>query len=58
MLIHPCCTLYGVIIGTKKYEDKYNFLFLLGAGISDWTSNSSVLIFYEFINAHDIALIK
>ena len=35
MLIHPCRDLSGVIVGTEQYEDKSNFIFLLGDGISD-----------------------
>ena len=34
MLIHPCCALYGVIVGTKQDEDKSNFLFLVVSGMS------------------------
>ena len=33
MLIHPCRALSGVIVGTEQDEDKYNFLFLIGAGM-------------------------
>ena len=33
MLIHTCRALYGVILGTKQYEDKSIFIFLIGAGI-------------------------
>ena len=35
MLIRPCRALSGVIVVTDQDEDKSNFLFILGAGISD-----------------------
>ena len=35
MMIHPFHTLAGVIVDTKKDEDKYNLIFLLGPGIYD-----------------------
>ena len=35
MLIHPWHDLSGVIVDTEKYEDKSDFIFLLGAGIYD-----------------------
>ena len=34
VLIHPCHDLSGVIVDTKQDEDKYNFIFLIGAGMS------------------------
>ena len=34
MMIHPCCDLSGVIVGTDQDEDKSNFIFLIGDGIS------------------------
>ena len=34
MLVHCCHSLSGVIFDTNKDEDKFNFIFLLGAGIS------------------------
>ena len=34
VLIRPCNALSDVIVDTNQYEDKSNFLFLLGAGIS------------------------
>ena len=34
MPIHPCRDLAGVIFGTEQDEYKYNFIFLIGAGIS------------------------
>ena len=34
MPIHPCRDLSSVIVGTEQDEDKSNFLFLIGAGIS------------------------
>ena len=34
MLIHNCRALSGVIVGTDQDEDKSNFLFLIGDGIS------------------------
>ena len=34
MLINTCHDLSGVIVDTKQDEDNYNFIFLLGAGIS------------------------
>ena len=55
MLIHPCPALSGVIVGTNQYEDKSNFIFLVGAEMSGWTSNSSALYFPGFIQAHAIA---
>ena len=58
MLIHPCHALTGVIADTEKDEYKYNFIFLLGAGISDWNSNSSALYFSGFIHAYAIGFIK
>ena len=42
----------------KKDEDNCNFLFLLGARISDWTSNYSALYFLGFIHAHAITFLK
>ena len=33
MQINPCSAMYGVIVGTKQDEDKYNFIFLIGAGL-------------------------
>ena len=35
MLINPCHDLYDVIVDTEQDEDKSNFIFLLGYGISD-----------------------
>ena len=35
MLIRTCHALSGVIVDNEEDEDKSNFLFLLGAGISD-----------------------
>ena len=35
ILIHPWHDLSGVIVDTEKYEDKSDFIFLLGAGIYD-----------------------
>ena len=58
MLVHTCYALYGVIFDTNKYEDKPNFIFLLGAGIYGWTSNSSALYFSVFIHARAIAFIN
>ena len=34
MLIHPCCSLSGAVFENNKDEDKFNFIFNLGAGIS------------------------
>ena len=34
MLINPCHDLSDIIIYTEQDEDKSNFIFLLGAGIS------------------------
>ena len=34
VLIHPCRALADVIVDTEQDEDKSNFLFLLGGGIS------------------------
>ena len=58
MPIHPFRALYDVIVYTEQYEDKYNFIFLLGAGIYGCTSNSSALYFSIFIHAHDIAFLN
>ena len=35
IMIHPCRALSGVTVGTKKDEDKSNFIFLIGSGMSD-----------------------
>ena len=35
MLIHPCRDLSGVIVDNEQDEDDSNFIFLIGAGISD-----------------------
>ena len=34
MLIHPCRDLSGVIVGSKQDEDKSEFIFLIGSGMS------------------------
>ena len=34
VLIHPCRALSGAIVDTEQDEDKFNFIFLLGSGIS------------------------
>ena len=34
MLIHPFRALSGVVFGTEQDEDKSNFIFLIGAGMS------------------------
>ena len=34
VLIHPCYDLSGAIFDTGQDEDKANFIFLLGSGIS------------------------
>ena len=34
ILIHPCHDISGIIFYTKQEEDNYNFIFLLGDGIS------------------------
>ena len=33
-MIHPCRDLSGSIVDTDQDEDKFNFIFLLGSGIS------------------------
>ena len=33
--IHPCRDLSGIIVDTDQDEDKSNFIFLIGAGMSD-----------------------
>ena len=58
MLINPCCYVSGVIVDTEQDEDKSDFIFLLGAGISDWTSNSSELYFSGFIQEYAISFLK
>ena len=58
MLIHPFCDLSYVIVGTEKYEDKSNFIFLIEAGINGKTLNSSVLYFSGFIHAYEIAFLN
>ena len=35
MLMNPCRALFGVIVGTEKDEEKSNFIFLIGYGMSD-----------------------
>ena len=37
MMIHPCHALSGVIVDKNKYEDKYNFLLIIGDGVSSGT---------------------
>ena len=34
MLIHPCHDMSGIIVGTEKDEENFNFTFLIGAGMS------------------------
>ena len=34
ILIYPCRCFSGVVVGTVKDEDRFNFLFLVGAGMS------------------------
>ena len=48
----------GVVLNTEQDEDNSNFIFLLGDGISDWTSNPSALYFSGFTHTHDISFIK
>ena len=33
MLTYPCLDLSGVIVDTEQYEDKFNCIYLLEAGI-------------------------
>ena len=35
MLIRSCRAMSGIVVDTDKDEDKSNFIFLIGAGISD-----------------------
>ena len=58
ILIHTFHSLSGVIVYTNNDEDKSTFIFLMGAGISEWTSNYSELYFFEFIHAHAISFLK
>ena len=58
ILINPFRAMSSVIVYTKQDEYKINSRFILEAGISIWTSNSSALYFSEFIHAHAISFIN
>ena len=58
VLIHPFRSLSGAIVDTEQDGDKFNFIFLLGSGISGRTSNSSALYFSRSIHARYIDSLK
>ena len=55
---YTCHDMSGVISDTKKYEERFNCIFLIGDRNSGWTSKFSALYFSNFVHAHAVSFLK